>query len=90
MKIYLVINEWADGDNNGADALAFDSLEKAQTEMKVQIEQEINEKMSQCFEDGKPSDGYCVDEGANFWEFWEDGYYYYCHTLIKIIELEVM
>ena len=88
--VYVVTNEWATEDANGVSVKVFKKHDDAYEEMQKQIQAEINENMAQAFFNGEPIDGYCVDEGIDFWECWEDGYYTANHVLISIRRHEVL
>lgn len=89
-NVYLVVNKWATEDAIDTLITVFEKYEDAHEEMQKQIEQEINENMSQAFDNGEPVDGYCVDEGIDYWECWEDGYYSSNFVNISIEKKEVL
>ena len=89
-NVYLVINEWANEEASDTSITVFEQYEDARKEMQKQIEQEISEDMVGAFEHGEVIDGFCVDEGVDFWECWEDGYYVDNHVTITIQKKEVL
>ena len=89
-NVYLVVNKWATEDASDTSITVFEKYEDAREEMQKQIKQEINENMSQAFENDEPVDGYCVEEGIDYWECWEDGYYSSNFVNISIEKKEVL
>lgn len=89
-NVYLVINEWANEEASYTSITVFEKHEDARKEMQKQIEQEINENMTGAFENGEVIDGFCVDEGVDCWECWEDSYCVDNHVTIRIEKKEVL
>ncbi len=89
-NVYLVVNKWATEDASDTSITVFEKYEDAREEMQKQIKQEINENMSQAFDNGELVDGYCAEEGIDYWECWEDGYYSSNFVNISIEKKEVL
>lgn len=90
MKVYEVKVDWATNDAQDCTTEIYATEEKARKAYNFEIAQAMQDYGVFDEETGELTDQDCdLDQGNNFWELWEDGYYTANHCLITLTEKEV-
>lgn len=90
MKVFMVKNDWATDDGSDSSIRLFQTYEKAKEYYNEIILEEKSEFWSQAFENSEIVDGYVLDEGEDYFEIFEDGYYASSHTCVTLTKEEVL
>ena len=90
-KVYELKIDWAQGDENGCTTVIYSTEEKAHKVFLVEVEQSKLDYDYAFNEDGSlNADDFEIEEGNNYWQLYQRGYWSDCHCLITITEKEVL
>lgn len=90
MKVFELRIDWATDDSNDVGTMLYSTHEKAKAEFLEEIEAAKTDYDQAFNEDGTLCDGWVLDDGKDFWELYQDGYYCFNHCTITITEKEVL
>ncbi len=90
-KVYELKIDWANNDAEDCATTIYATEEKARIDYLAEIRQ-AKADYSQAFnEDGTLDTGsFGIEEGDNYWQLYEKGYWSTCHCLITLTEKEVL
>ena len=90
MKVFELRIDWATDDSNDVCTTLYSTHDKAKDFYLEEIEAAKVDYDQAFNEDGTLCDGWVLDEGEDFWELYEDGYYCSNHCRITIDDKEVL
>lgn len=90
MKVFEVKVDWATNDAEDCTTELYSTKEEAQKAFNAEKLQAMQDYGVFDEQTGELTDeNWEIDEGKDFWELWEDGYYSVNHCLITLTEKEV-